>query len=348
MNGSPAVQAFWRRQGIKPAAQAQATTATENTSTNALSDSPAIEIAPETSPAEISKQIEPAVQMILSQGKVQDAGKLRSELQRAVGQFQQMVQAVATDQGGSTYWVSGFRIDLSISASGSVSFGTFGVDTRLRLEWKRAMRAQPKTPSQRLVAQSIDPSTARMQESLKEFIHNIALDLEDASTQNPPSADFKPYSFRVGLGMSMSGDLGFASGSGSLIGHINFSRDTKKPVVYPVQPTHPGAYLLIEKATAAQLSQHLAFAHSHGIPVKTAPSDLAFMIDRARFRKGLSHAMKMGSFFAEHAGKANSSSPQWKIFDLRLGLDLSLTGGLTLGTNKLQATTEMGFYNQSF
>jgi hypothetical protein len=334
LSGSPGIQAYWRKQGPKPAVAA----ALEDEGTpSAL---PSLEVAPEAQPADIARQVEPIVQMVLAQGKVQNEIRLRSELKRAVEEFRQLVLVVDADQPGSSYWVSGFRIDLSIAASGDVSFGTFGIDTRIRLEWKRAMRSNSVNQAQK---------TSRLQASLREFVRNIATDLEEASVQNSHMTEFKPYSYRVGLGLNAGKDFGFGKGSATIIGHINFSRDVKKPVVYPAHPAPTtGSYWMIERASSPQLAQHLAFASAASIPSQSSSSEVTFLVDRARFRKGLSRAMKMGGFFAERAAKANSNSAQWKIFEMKVGFDLSVTGGSVLNKNKLQATTEMAFYNQKF
>jgi hypothetical protein len=342
LSGSPGIQAYWRKQGPKPAVAA----ALEDEQTpSAL---PSLEVAPEAQPADIARQVEPVVQMVLAQGKVQNESRLRSELKRAVEEFRQLVLVVEADQPGTSYWVSGFRIDLSIAASGDVSFGTFGIDTRIRLEWKRAMRAKSANHAQKDALASA-ASMSHLQASLREFVRNIATDLEEASAQNPHRAEFKPYGYRVGLGLNAGKDFGFGKGSATIIGHINFSRDMKKPVVYPTHPAPAtGSYLMIEKTNSPQLAQHLAFASMASIPSQSSPSDVTFSVDRARFRKGLSRAMKMGNFFAERTAKTNSSSAQWKIFEMKVGFDLSVTGGSVLNKNKLQATSEMAFYNQKF
>jgi hypothetical protein len=336
IKGTPAVQAFWRRQGVKPPLP---------------TESPGVRLVALEGPGEgTPADAEPVIRAALASGKIRDEAAFRENVERLNSQLQALAESLDGSRG-SAWWVSGFRIDFSVEASGKISFVTVGADLRLRFEWKRLMRATPASPA--AVATLRDPALAPIASGLRTLAGTLREDLERAAEDEKlTAAGFKAYSFRVGFGVTAKGDVGVAKGSTTVIGHLQFARDVKKPVVYPrfaAEASDESPLLVIESRPEAG---HLDFARKAGVEVRTlaalgaSPEQAIYRVDRSRFRRGLEKAMRMGAFFAKPAQA--SSKRKWKVHTLKAGLDISVVGDLGFAALGGVAATDFGFYNQRF
>jgi hypothetical protein len=353
MKGSPAITFIWRKQS--PHATHSFLSAPMVSAPSATDVPAELSITSETSEHEMTMQLEPAIRMALSTGRVKDEKKLRGNLQVAARDFQSLASGIGQNPGRE-WWVSRLRLDLTVEATGAVT-PTIGVggDLRFRFEWHRIMKAgspPPATAPKLAMLGSIKGS------SLNEFISSMSEDLSVLSETGKQPEGFKAYSFRVGLGMSAKGDIGITKSSASLIGQVYFSRDVAKPKVNPKfalaafnyvgTGSEPGTINLIESTTApkSELHQRFARANGFGMMVETTGNQVVYKVDRSRMRKGLQRAAQMGQFFGKHS--ATSSKGKWKVFEMRTAVDLSLTGKVGLTEVAGLATAEINFYNQSF
>ena len=172
LKGTPAIQAFWRHQAAPPA-QSLDTSYDGMVTQFQAGDNP----------------VEPLIQAVLATGKFKKPGLLRRHLQDAATQFQAFVE-VLEHSSGSSWWVSGFRVDLLVDASGTLlPVGTtVGGDLRLRFEWKRSLTMYP-------VSRSVSPD----QVSLRQFVSSMEHSLEDVSAEASDPKGFEAYTFRVGI-----------------------------------------------------------------------------------------------------------------------------------------------------
>ncbi|MBI3543661.1 MAG: hypothetical protein HY075_10355 [Deltaproteobacteria bacterium] len=332
--GTPSVQVFWRRQN-EPGRKKPDPVVIEPKPAGVVSE---LAVSTEATPRELSLQLEPAVKAIMASGKVSDESALRRNLAAAAQDFQSLVSVIEKDSG-SAWWVSRFRLDVTIDASGKVyPFLTLGAETRFRFDWFRLKSAHP------VVARpSAGPEVARLQSNLEKFVRETATDLEAVSSDPKlEQGGFKAFQFRVGVGASAKGDVGIVKATASMMGQIYFARDVKKPLVNPPRPAS-GYVNLIEDCVS---QRHLQFASDNGIAADSSFDQVVYKIDRARFRNGVAKALGMGGFFARRA--SNATSKHWKIFEMRPAFDLSLTGSLGVVTVGGLASVEICFYNQNF
>jgi hypothetical protein len=351
IKGTPAVQAFWRRK-LSSKFQAEQVSQPKELSTVDANEPTSIQLDAGTSPQEMTKELEPAIRATIATGKVQDEERLRDELSRAALEFQRFVRVLEMSSD-SDWWVSAFRVDFIVDLSGRVSLGTFGGETRIRFDWKRLKR--PKRSSSIGVLAS-----SHLEQSLQKFVQSVSEDVEEAASEIPKSSPFQAYQFRVGLGINGKGDVGFAKGSGSVLGHIYFSRDVKKPSVSSSslpESTMPSLqeYPLLEMSPS---ESHIEYAKATGLKFELSesgnrrhPVAATFRVPRAALKKGLKKAMRIGLFFAKQAELSSSQQmhpSKWKIYELRTDFDMSIGGDLGLVSANGLFSTEICFYNQNF
>lgn len=342
LKGTPSVQAFWAKATPPPARPTPLEFSGEP-------EAAAIEIAPDTSPADIEARIEPAVRATLASGKVKakHEGILRQSLRAFARQFQMLVREIDQNSPGR-WWVSGFRADLTVDAGGRIVTPSsppilVGAEVRLRFDWKRIRRqvpvpvpTEPTAPADRDLARKLRSFVVALEEDLELFV--------DGSEQN---SSFRATTFRVGVGLSVRGDFGIVKGGVAALGHLNFTRDPNRAPA-PVRPESEREEILVIEREAP--APHLDFARARGLPFgvfsRDGHTDAVYRIERRIFRAGLRKAGRIGSFFTHHASRAKLGS--WKIRVMKLGFDASIAGDLGLVSIAGLASTEATFRNQAF
>jgi hypothetical protein len=270
-------------------------------------------VTAESTAGDLEKQLEPAIRAALATGAIRDEGALRSNLFHKAHEFLLIAQVLErTPQ--EKWWASRFRLDIGIDASGKVTPVTsVGVESRFRFEWHRIMKKTAEnSPNKPL------PSVDR---GVYEFVTHLAEDLVELSAEAEPlqKLGFEAHTFRVGIGHSTEGNIGIAKSKASVTGHIYFATDVKKPVVNP--PNKPGTVVVLTSEKSV------------------------LKLDRGKFRKGLRKAMKISHFFARGAAQGKG---KWKVYELKTGFDLSVSGSVGLVTVGGTGTTEIAFYNRRF
>ena len=144
--------------------------------------------------------------------------------------------------------------------------------------------------------------------------------------------------------MSAGGTIGIAKGSATVLGHLNFTRDVKKPVVHRLLDTaDTGSILLIEDLPP---KQHLQYAQTQGIPFHNQLNQAVYEVPIKSIKNGLKKAIRLGGFFGKHSSRQVKEG--WRVYELKAGFDFSISGKLALVGIVGLATTEISFYNQNF
>ena len=318
VKGTPGIQLYWRRQGTPPASP----------QTFDASDA-SVTLSEKTTVQDIQNQLEPVVKTAEASGQVKDTSNLRENISRAATQLHRLAQALeSTDGQGTSFWVSGFRFDFTLDEGGNVfPIGTKGGDIRFRFEWKRLKR-KTAPPPQALPAMA--EGKTGFEDSLIQLARTLQLQLDAAvgeSDLGNADSEFKIASYRVGIGLTKKGKIGIAQGSATLTGHLNFSSDTKKPIVYPRKDADSSAPVLL-------------LGNGNG-----SDSEPVYSVNAGQVRKGLVKAMNIGKFFARTGPKRDAG---WKIYLMKAGFDMSLSGDSFLSGLTATGTSELTFYNQKF
>jgi len=346
IRATPSMQTYWRRQGPRPTVQ--------------LDQMNTVNLMDPSNSEDITHQIEPVIQAAIASGQVKDPETLRENLRNTAKELENMIQSLDT-QPHSEWWPSRFRFDFLVSAQGHIIAPVYaGGELRFRFEWKRIQRKVP----QALHTTENPSGLSQFKISLEQFVETMENALADASADSPAAQGFEASQFRVGLGVTAGGNIGLAAGSTQVLGHLYFSRDAKKPVVYPIpdlpkikKRTRP--ILIIEDHPAPS---HLAFARRMGL-AHHAPSQnwgtrrnpgtqghsgeqVVYEVGPEKMAEGLRKALKMGSFFAKQGATANQG--QWKVYMMNVYFDLSITGNFVVAAAGGLASTGISFYNQNF
>lgn len=254
----------------------------------------------------------------------------------------------------SPWWISGFRFDLAVDASGKISpLSTVGADLRFRFEWKRLQRQRSSMAGADAKVQPLAFGSGSDQRQMETFIDGLVADLEAASEDfAAKDSAYRPSAFRVGIGMSVGGKIGISKTQASALGHVTFSRDMSAPKPAPAELLGPETsdLLLVDQDPRQET---IDFAVKQGISLAGVFRDdsgkaveALYRIDRNKFRGGLAKAFRIGRFFARQSGSGDSKS--WQLFQVKTGFDLSITGAL--GVLKLGSlgAAEITFMNTKF
>jgi hypothetical protein len=337
LKGSPAVNVYWRKKPAQaPAPDAEPVPAPADALPSAAIDAQA-------TPEDIARELEPSVRAALASGRIDDEGALRRSLLESALELQSLGRALGANPGLG-WWPTRVRLDLIAEASGKVlpaPVVNVGGEARFRLEWHRIMRAAPAGGGPRPA-----PALTERGERFRELVSTLALDLEALSEETDKLEGFKAYSFRVGIGASAGAKLGIVKGSASLLAIVYFGRDVAKPKISPKDALRLAAPATIPLIVDQPSDSGLRFAAARGIGFERSGRDAVFAVDREQFRKGLRKAAKLGRFFAKRAKKAKGGS--WRIYEMRTGFDMSVTGTVGLVDLGGLATSEINFYNMGF
>lgn len=380
----PSLTLNWRRQGSKPLLQAlgvvpapsgqevpvghspqlrEPTPVGPPASQTSEPDLRIIEANPLMTDAQILAEFEPALKSALATGRIRDPELFLKQTQSLLLELRNAALAV-TEPSASEWWVCGVRFDFSVDATGKLlPFFSLGAEVRFRFEWRRMMPIQSPPQSfegertQWTLRQDSGQGTpfSPLAESLSRISHALVEDLKFAADDSTAPRGFQAQAFRVGLGISAKGEFGISKVGSTAIAHLNFTRDISRPIVYPVQTMSVIGDEELPLLESKPKEDSLIFARQLGVRTEVlSPSTLSwgvpqvlYRVPRARFRKGLSRALAMGRHLAQ-ATQVLSSRSTWKIYELKAGVDLSMTGALGLATVGGVAMGEISFWNEEF
>ncbi|MGZ3769445.1 MAG: hypothetical protein ACXVCP_13050 [Bdellovibrio sp.] len=346
--GTATAQAYWRKHRPPETKPARMLPEEEPSSI------PTLNIENVTSESSITTQIEPMIKAALATKKIQNETAFRKNTETAAVEFFNLVNGIQ-DEPSSRWWVSGFRIEFTVSASGvltpAVPVATVGGDVRLRFDWRRLSRTQAPRLMQNKLAKNFSGvlgfsgSQSKLQGDLQDLVFRLSEDLNSAVDEDLKNKGFKPYIFRFGLTFTAAGNVGIAKSSASALAGIVLNADVNDPARSFVSSKHDGDILLIEKNPS---EEHLQFASNNLVPVsvESNKAKAVYKLNRENLKKGLRKAVKMGNFFISAGQKANSK--KWKLYQMKLGVEFSITGSVALVKYSGTSTAEFGFYNMKF
>lgn len=249
---------------------------------------------------ELINELEPAIALALSSGKIEDESKLRTNLINKVLESRKFVKLVEKSSTGSWTPVK-LRIDLSFGVSGNVfSVAKLGTDFRIRLDFKMTPNKNNKsTPS------------SKKEEKFIKLISNLSKDIDHAIKDSKIDSKFKVNKVSFGFGISKKTIFGLANSSAATAGQLYFKKSSNKSIEKEVDLV--GDY---------DLSGDQKFFPS--------------LTKRAKFRKGLKKSLKISNFFAKRAEKKNGN---WKIGEIKVAFTVSYSGifGLSGTSGKTMA-----------
>lgn len=351
-NGTATMRAYWRKQGpeefkFSPQALSEVK---EDDPSNSM---PVVMVQEDSTPEIMVKQLEPAISAAIASGKIKDTSEMRKNLFSAAQDFHSIAMSIPSNSDELPWWVSRFRLDFTISAAGRVEpVGIVGGEVRFRFEWHRVQRTSNSISLLDSVSTPITEKQLNLRKGIKNIIEAMSTDLY-AALGDQSAFGFKAHQIRVGLGISVKGNIGIIKGSAGLVGQLYFTRNVQKPMVRPrsynlalnedaplyVIERHPAQNQL---EYAAKNNLLLALNKKQG----TGFEEAVYKFNREKFRKSLAKTARIGKFFAERATKAHVNN--WKVYEFRMALDTSISGTLSLVTLAGNTTSQISFFNEKF
>lgn len=246
----------------------------------------------------LQMKIDDVTEYLVRNNKVKDESKLRKNLDKVIRRGNEIFSEI--DGLESSHWrVGGYRLDLSISASGVVApFTKVGENVRLWLEWTKPART-PKT--------LVSTKATR-------FISKALEDTEEATAKlNLPNFDLQ--TMYVGIGEDLKAGLfGFGSSTFGFVGHVKF---VKKPAPSKVKLA--------------------SFDSEEDYPVIQEPTDKATSriakISSKKVKKGIEKSLKFAEFFTTKADRIQSV--HWELSQIREIATITKSG--IFGLSKLSS-----------
>lgn len=344
--GSPSVTVYWMKK--EGQAKEQLKEEPKMSLSESTKDAPSFFIDETASKTQMAKQVDAIHRTVVASGRVKNTKGLRSELTKTVNRFHEMTKVVSASPSDVEWYPSRLRLDVQVSATGRVKWGTVGGDVKVRLEWFRIQGPAHKT------APLVAAKFTNTQSGLRDLIGAVSEDLV-AATAMVPAPHFWANDFNIGLGITAKGNVGIAKGSASAFGYVYFTHVKK-------EKTRPG---FVENAVANRFDKaswylidsnpnpaHEEFARKNGIEVvkeeQFVNSDVAAMykINREHFRTGLKRAFGIGNYFSAQAAQVKAND--WNIQAVKPGFAISIGGdvGLVSLTGSVSAT--ITFVNKNF
>jgi len=344
--GSPSITVYWMKKEAQ--AKEQLIEETKVSLSESSKDAPSFFIDEKASKKQVEKQVDSIHRTVIANGRVKDTKGLRSELTKTVDRFHEMTKVVSASPSHVEWYPSRLRLDVQVSATGRVKWGTVGGDVKVRLEWYRIQGPAHRTAP--LASMKLNNT----QSGLRDLIGAVSEDLV-AATAMVPAPHFTAKDFNIGLGITAKGDVGIAKGSASAFGYVYFTHAKKAK-------TRPG---FVENIVANQYDKaswylidsqpnpaHEEFARKNGIEVVkveqfgNSATAAMYKINREHFRTGLRRAFGIGNYFSAQAAKVKTGD--WNIKSVKPGFAISIGGdvGLVSLTGSVSAT--ISFDNQNF
>jgi hypothetical protein len=257
--------------------------------------------------------IEPFINSLVESGKVKNADNLRAQLSQKVQTFFEVAKG-AEAAAVQAYRPHKIRLDLSISADGSVNglFVKVGGDVRIRLEWSRKTFYQKSNKDLGSVAQKT-----------QSLLNGLASEIAKSIEEEPAAKSLKLKEFKVGIGVSVSGNVGVAKASASVVPQVYFKKVT-----------------LVEKVEEIHVTE---------IPFLTDDkSNEVKMISSNRVRKGFKKSLRFAEYFQKKFSKKKYKESTWAVHTIKPSFTFDLSGDVGVVTLKGIAVFELAYLNNNF
>ena len=247
----------------------------------------------------LQMKIDDVTEYMVRNNKVNDASKLRENLDRVIRRGHEIFASI--DSLETPNWkVGGYRLDLSITASGVVTpFTKVGENVRLWLEWTR--------PSHKVAAAPVNNKITR-------FVAKVLNDTEEATLKvNMPH--FELANLSVALGEDLKAGLfGFGSSVFGFVGHVKFVKKPKATTVALAtsDESTTDEYPVIQDPTDAKSLPHFV-----SIPSR-------------KVKQGIERSLKFAQFFAQKAERIEST--HWELSSIREIATITQSGLFGLST----------------
>ncbi|MEO7162655.1 MAG: hypothetical protein ABI041_07040 [Bdellovibrionia bacterium] len=329
IKGTPALNLIWRKHKVEPIIPFEEPSAQEldNPGENSY-------LLNDPSEIPISAQIEPIYRSIIASGKINEPKVFKENLTRVATDLNNLIHTIDLPSS-SSWWLSGYRFDFIVSASGRIApaWLSLGGELRVRLEWYfiKPIRSGKLSPQNTL---------APYKASLNSLVGSIGSVLHEADSHVLINGSMHPFFCRVGVGVSAQGQMGIAKGGAQVIGHLLFSKDLPKKNATTatqemnegqVEPTTQSFIPLIEMNPS---QDHLQFAQRENVEVKQYAQNhgikqAVYKIPTSRVVEGLKKAFRIVDFLAN---RPPDPKKRWQLYEARAAFDLSLTGTFGLAS----------------
>lgn len=240
----------------------------------------------------LQMKVDDVVDYLALQNKVKDSSALRDNLVQVMRKGHEIFSDVANLE--TPNWrVGGYRLDLSISASGVVMpFTKVGESVRLWLEWTKPARsnlgALPDTKVTRFVTKVLDDT--------------------EAATAKINMPQFELQNLYVGLGEDVkAGFFGFGSSTFGFVGYVKFVKKPKTELTKIIN----------------------ADDENEDYPVIQEPSENKSLskfviIPRREIRNGIQRSLNFAQFFTQKAERTEST--HWELSTIRETATITKSG----------------------
>ncbi len=358
--GTAAVQTVW-----KPTS---ATGSQKNSRGNENSDRrPKVLVSGNPRTANLTQQVEPVIRGALSSKLIKNEAQFRKNVSYATERFRAIATSLYDINTSHAKWrPQKFRLEMGFDASGMVlPFATVGAAVSFRFDWDRTSQegAEPQPATLAESGQAQEPAD-RLTRNLDHFVSAIGTDLDSIlpSIENIEKSGFSLDVIRLGIAITGGFQIGLAQTTASVTGSIEFERETEnlaETLAVNTSAALPTTDFRVDNEEPIYLigqapdQSALDLATRQGVEFEVDKSKSRFgrdrvlyKIKRSRLRRGLSKAVRMGTYFARRA--ANSKHGRWKVAELSTEFDASASGAFGLATASGQGIVELGFTNSQF
>lgn len=297
-------------------------------------DNADLSVTAQTTPQEVSAQLDPIIKSMIATGQVKDPTALRNNLERVSHEFLELSHGLEASPGVEWY-VSRLRMDFAVDVSGNISpFFEIGGGTRLRFEWL-------PVASSKFAATAFRPKSEKAI-NLKRLVDTLAQDLGSVPYEEYKATGFTLDNIRFGISAFASGKIGVVKAASTVTGHVYFSK--RKAAVdarYAQTLETLDAIPLIDAEASAA---HRQFAMNNGVSfatemLETGKPGTVYDVARERFRAGMVKAAKISQFLAAHSKSGDGSA--WELYKVKSEFALSLSGTTGLVTLGAKAAIEL-------
>ena len=260
-----------------------------------------------------------------SEGLIEGAEGFKKHLSKETATFREIIKG-ANEVNHPKFETSKLRLDLNFDFSNSVTrfFIKAGGDLRVRFEW-RPVAGASKSSDKRI------PSKVQKQmRKLVEKMGPILVDAMDEEYQGDKSLfhdKYKLKEFKLALAVSVSGDLGFTTGTQGVAAHVYF-----KPVSH--------------KSAPEKLEGGIEFAHDTEDKIWPFKKKKIVKLSKRKIKKGIKKAIRFGHYFGKKIKDKKGS--KWGVQTLKTAYTFSLSGKSGVVTIKGAPTVEIAYKNTNF
>ena len=327
-SGEPSVQVTWQKKTVaadRPRVQARGEKNTFLFTSDMTSN-------------DVSRMLEPAIQMAVSTHSVRNSEKLRRNVTTEAMKFLSVSRILNSIPGLSGWQIEGYQIRLFFTAEGDLTPTTsLGGTFALMFDWEASA---PKESS------NVVPLSAReqqLQKNMGSFLQTVSVLIPEARAQASEirEAGFELGALELGVSFTVGGDIGIASSRATCEGRLLFKKkedSTPTPIRANLNSSFPinDSIGVVSPGPTGPAVQTLSASSA-----RSEGDDFAYRIETKTFRRGIRRAIKMGSFFARHAAQADTSV--WKISEIELGFDASVSGDVKMVTVGGSGLIRLGF-----